>query len=205
MQAGHLRLGGEAGIIEGIGQRVLLSDKFYLGGPRLRGFDTGGVGPREIRSTSADTAAAIVNALNSGDFTGQSIGGTAMYIGRAELFFPLGDAALELGINSSAFLDIGSLWRSEVTDLEKCQFGQSDIDSFISAQASAIEAGEDLPVFGFSTNCIAGDSYKPRIAVGVGFSWQSPFGPFRIDLAKTLRKQVGDRTQTLQFNVGTTF
>lgn len=191
------RLGGEAGFIHGIGQRVLLSDKFYLGGPRLRGFDTGGVGPREIQNLSE------IN-TSSRSTTRRSVGGTAMYIGRAELFFPLGDAALESGINASAFIDAGSLWRANEDDLEKCTFNQADVDSY---QASIADLGPDdpQPVFPHQLNCVAGDSISPRVAVGIGFSWQSPFGPFRIDLAKTLKKQLGDRSQTLQFNVGTTF
>lgn len=50
-----------------------------------------------------------------------------------------------------------------------------------------------------------GDSWKPRVAVGIGFNWNSPFGPFRIDFAKTLLKQEGDDTKSFTFNVGTQF
>ena len=50
-----------------------------------------------------------------------------------------------------------------------------------------------------------GDSPSPRIAVGLGVNWNSPFGPFRIDFAKVLKKQPGDDTKTLSFNVGTQF
>ncbi len=46
---------------------------------------------------------------------------------------------------------------------------------------------------------------QPRLSVGVGVSWNSPFGPFRFDLAKALLKQPGDDTQLFQFNVGTQF
>uniref|UniRef100_UPI00301A5E86 BamA/TamA family outer membrane protein n=1 Tax=Caenibius fulvus TaxID=2126012 RepID=UPI00301A5E86 len=50
-----------------------------------------------------------------------------------------------------------------------------------------------------------GDSPKPRIAVGIGVNWNSPFGPFRIDVAKVLMKQPGDDPKTFTFNVGTQF
>ena len=50
-----------------------------------------------------------------------------------------------------------------------------------------------------------GDSWKPRLAVGIGFNWNSPFGPFRIDFAKVLLKQDGDDTKSFTFNVGTRF
>jgi outer membrane protein insertion porin family len=50
-----------------------------------------------------------------------------------------------------------------------------------------------------------GDSPKPRLSVGVGVNWVSPFGPLRIDLAKAILKQEGDDTKLFSFNVGTQF
>ena len=50
-----------------------------------------------------------------------------------------------------------------------------------------------------------GDSAKPRIAIGIGTNWNSPFGPFRIDFAKVLLKQPGDTVKSFTFNVGTQF
>ncbi|HEY6870187.1 MAG TPA: BamA/TamA family outer membrane protein, partial [Novosphingobium sp.] len=50
-----------------------------------------------------------------------------------------------------------------------------------------------------------GNTWKPRLAVGIGFNWNSPFGPFRLDFAKTLLKQPGDDPKTFTFNVGTQF
>jgi outer membrane protein insertion porin family len=50
-----------------------------------------------------------------------------------------------------------------------------------------------------------GNSWKPRVSIGIGFNWNSPFGPFRIDFAKTLLKQDGDTTKSFTFNVGTQF
>ena len=50
-----------------------------------------------------------------------------------------------------------------------------------------------------------GDTWKPRLSVGFGVNWNSPFGPFRIDIAKALLKQTGDDTKLITFNVGTQF
>jgi outer membrane protein insertion porin family len=50
-----------------------------------------------------------------------------------------------------------------------------------------------------------GNSAKPRLSVGIGVNWVSPFGPLRIDLAKALLKQRGDDTKLFSFNVGTSF
>ncbi|MEG3175059.1 outer membrane protein assembly factor BamA [Sphingomonas sp. RB3P16] len=50
-----------------------------------------------------------------------------------------------------------------------------------------------------------GDSPRPRISVGAGVNWNSPFGPLRIDLAYALLKDKADDTKLVTFNVGTQF
>jgi outer membrane protein insertion porin family len=50
-----------------------------------------------------------------------------------------------------------------------------------------------------------GDSASPRLSVGFGVNWNSPFGPLRIDVAKTLLHAKGDDTKLVTFNVGTQF
>ena len=62
--------------------------------------------------------------------------------------------------------------------------------------------GNTIPPF---TEEFLGNSWKPRLAVGVGFNWNSPFGPFRIDFAKVLLKRPGDDIKSFTFNVGTSF
>src|SRR5690606_1854388 len=44
-----------------------------------------------------------------------------------------------------------------------------------------------------------GDTPKPRISVGFGVNWNSPFGPFRIDVAKALVTVPGDDTKLVTF------
>lgn len=44
-----------------------------------------------------------------------------------------------------------------------------------------------------------------RFGAGVGISWFSPFGPLKLVLAKALNAKEGDRTQTLQFQLGQQF
>ena len=50
-----------------------------------------------------------------------------------------------------------------------------------------------------------GDSPKPRLSIGFGVNWNSPFGPLRIDIAKALLHEKGDDTKLVTFNVGTQF
>ena len=50
-----------------------------------------------------------------------------------------------------------------------------------------------------------GDSGAPRVGVGVGVSWRSPFGLINIDLAQAVVKQSYDETQIFRFGFGTRF
>ena len=57
---------------------------------------------------------------------------------------------------------------------------------------------------GFKENFV-GNSIKPRLSIGIGVNWTSPFGPLRLDLAKAILTQKGDETKLFSFNVGTQF
>ena len=50
-----------------------------------------------------------------------------------------------------------------------------------------------------------GGSASPRLTVGIGVNWNSPFGPLRIDVARALLSQFGEDTKLITFNVGTQF
>jgi len=161
------RFGAEGGFIKGLGKDVRINDRFFLGGPRARGFDVVGVGPAAVALDSDG------NPLE-GDQNRVFIGGEAFYLGTAELFLPLGNAAQELGVQASVYAQAASL------------FELSGTTSF---------PGER----------VFGDTASPRFSIGIGVAWESPFGPFRVDFAKTLNDQPFDDTQTFQFNVGTSF
>ncbi len=49
------------------------------------------------------------------------------------------------------------------------------------------------------------DFAKLRASTGVGISWISPIGPLRIAYARPVRKQSDDKTQSIQFQIGTSF
>ncbi len=50
-----------------------------------------------------------------------------------------------------------------------------------------------------------GNTPRPRVSIGFGVNWNSPFGPLRIDIAKALLHSKGDDTKLITFNVGTQF
>ncbi|MDE2418669.1 MAG: outer membrane protein assembly factor BamA [Burkholderiales bacterium] len=57
-------------------------------------------------------------------------------------------------------------------------------------------------IFGAEEPIVVGDF---RTSVGVGISWISPIGPLRLAVAKPISKFDGDKIQSLQFQIGTTF
>jgi outer membrane protein insertion porin family len=75
-------------------------------------------------------------------------------------------------------------------------------------------AGNDrtLRMFGFFDIGNVSDDYSGagkltdlRASTGLGISWISPVGPLRIAYARPVRKQAGDKTQSIQFQIGTSF
>jgi outer membrane protein insertion porin family len=172
-----LNAGAEGGYILGWGgDNVRLTDRFFLGEPQLRGFDIRGVGPRSIQR-AIGTDGQPVGPREQGLDT--SLGGNAYYTAKLEIELPLGSGARELGLRPSIFLETGALWDT-------------------GPQRPSVTANDILDES-------LGDTWKPRVSVGAGVNWNSPFGPFRIDLAKALKKYPGDDTQLFQFNVGTQF
>ena len=60
-------------------------------------------------------------------------------------------------------------------------------------------------VWGVDYSNSVGDSSQIRSSTGVGLEWFSPIGPFTFTLAQPLSKVDTDKTQSFQFNIGTTF
>jgi len=137
------------GHIDGIDQNVKVTNRFFIGGESLRGFETGGIGPRDRD-------------------TGDALGGNAYYTATGELTFPIG-IAKEFGILGRTFVEGGTLTGIDVS-------------------------GPQLQ-----------SSDKPRLSVGVGLSWRSPFGPIRLDLAQAVVKEDFDEEEFFRFSFGTRF
>jgi outer membrane protein insertion porin family len=209
-------LNAEGGLIKALNKRydtsgneiegVYLTDRFYLGQPELRGFDIRGIGPRIVRKY-VDTSSPTGFGENRDNWQDDAIGGRYYYQGRAEVEIPLGSGAREMGIRPSIFADVGAVWGVRAPALNDVYYCTDATTATTTAKTVAV--GSPNPD---ATTCSLqsrefyyGDSYKPRLAVGIGFNWNSPFGPFRLDFAKALLKQPGDDPQTFTFNVGTQF
>ncbi|MFM9852630.1 MAG: outer membrane protein assembly factor BamA [Sphingomonadaceae bacterium] len=212
---------------------VRLTDRFFLGEPDLRGFDIRGVGPRVTRLFYDTSTASLDDFLprTNNQNTDDAVGGRALYRLRAELEIPLGTGAKELGLRPSIFLDVGSVFK--VRNLTFENGGLQDVSTLTCTVPGVPTTDNPTPgptivsstlintrAPGGGGSCAAGEtpnqvqnfrefffgnSAKPRVSVGIGVNWNSPFGPFRIDLARALLKQEGDDTKLFTFNVGTQF
>lgn len=169
----------------------------------------------------------IAEALASNQRVDDALGGKAYYLGRAELEIPLGSGAREMGLRPSIFLDVGSLFNVTRPLLQDYPDGLQATDAsgnLLYLQPGVDSEGNDIlesvtnrfapdgsenarsVIPGtFFKEVFVGDSAAPRIAVGVGVNWNSPFGPFRIDVSHVLKKQLGDDDKAFSFNVGTQF
>jgi outer membrane protein insertion porin family len=199
--------------IRGVGPRVLR--KYYTDDNQ-----DGVIGPDEFSS-------------NRDDWVDDAIGGKYYYQARAELEIPLGSGARELGLRPSIFADVGAVWGITTPVLDdtgpngtfipaRDVNGVPQYQVVCNGASSVVSSGSGTPALGAS--CAAdnssvtalgttyafrefflGDTWKPRLAVGIGVNWNSPFGPFRIDFSHVLLKQDGDDTKSFSFNVGTQF
>ena len=137
------------GTIIGLNQDVRVLNRFFLGGQTFRGFEAGGVGPRD-------------------EDTDDAIGGNTYFVATGEARFPIG-LPNDFGVLGRAFVETGALMDPDVS-------------------------GPNLL-----------DSSSPRLSIGVGVSWRSPFGPIRVDLAQAVVKEDFDKDELFRFSFGTRF
>lgn len=142
------KLFANGGYIEGFGGKdVRLSNRYYLGGYNMRGFEYAGIGARD-------------------KYTDDALGGNWMVYTGAEMSFPIG--LDELGVKGRTFVDVGILGKPDNLDPDIVEYSSS-----------------------------------PRVAAGVGVTWQSPMGNIDVDLAFPIAKKSYDKTEAFRLNFGT--
>jgi outer membrane protein insertion porin family len=208
---------------------VLLTDRFFLGEPQIRGFAIRGVGPRILTQQSIldgfgrpvlDDEGNPTFVTERRQVRDDAIGGRNYYLGRAELEIPLGSGARELGLRPSIWADVGALWGVETPVLTVNPSGtqlrnedgqplfQVPGTGDITTEATRPDGSPNIRLIQPGTNIrelFLGNSPSPRVTAGIGVNWNSPFGPFRIDFAQSIRKVEGDDERRFTFNVGTQF
>ena len=217
-----LSIHGEAGYIQplqsdpGPGRDAIrINDRFF--GAQLRGFDIRGIGPRIQRTAYADL---LGNLLATKKPVTDAIGGRAYYMGRIELEIPVSANIRALGLRPAAFIDVGSVFGIHQPNLENilvaCSPNRIGLPTVFRRPGDPLTCPADIPEAtgpqivdytaapGFRETFL-GNSPSPRLSIGIGVNWISPFGPLRIDIAKALLVQKGDETKLFSFNVGTQF
>jgi outer membrane protein insertion porin family len=86
-------LSTDVGHIEGLGQDVRVTDAFLLGNDTMRGFEVGGMGPRD-------------------KFTDDALGAKTYGIGTVEVTFPIG-LPEEFGVRGALFTDFGTAFGAD--------------------------------------------------------------------------------------------
>jgi outer membrane protein insertion porin family len=186
---------------------VRLTDRFF--DPGLRGFDIRGIGPRVVRLPYNTDG--TLQALDINKNVVDSIGGRAYYMGRLELEFPVSSGLKSMGIRPSAFVDVGSLWSIKtpaLLDIVNVCSPKSTTTGLTRKLQGPNDPACDADLYTISPGfkeVFLGNSPKPRLSIGIGANWTSPFGPLRLDLARAILKQKGDDTKLFTFNVGTQF
>jgi outer membrane protein insertion porin family len=216
-----LSLHGEGGYIKALESApgpgrdaIRLTDRFF--DSSIRGFDIRGIGPRVIRIPY--DASGNLQKLDVNKDVNDALGGKAYYLGRIEMEIPVSSGIKSLGLRPSIYVDAGSLWDITKPPLEDVvaictpKAGTTGLTQFQSptpncskdANGNAVDSTQFDATPGFK-EVFLGNSPKPRVSVGIGVNWVSPFGPLRLDLAKALITQPGDDPKLFTFNVGTQF
>jgi outer membrane protein insertion porin family len=86
----------DIGHIEGLGQDVRVTDAFFLGNDNMRGFELGGMGPRD-------------------KLTNDALGAKTYGVGTVELTFPVG-LPEEFGVRGAIFTDVGTAFGADGPD-----------------------------------------------------------------------------------------
>lgn len=227
-EAGYIHPLGDNGAAPGT-ERIRLTDRFFLGEPQMRGFDIRGVGPRVVRYTDVNLTNPMAPVVGEDRRTtvDDAVGARAYYRGRLEVDIPLGSGAQELGLRPSIFMDAGALFsvrRPTLTSLASFRDLDGNFKTICRNQTTGAQQfgtqannSSGMPVgefnqcpTGFSgirpfDERYFGDTPSPRLSIGFGVNWNSPFGPLRIDIARALLSEPGDDTKLFTFNVGTQF
>ncbi|MEM6762984.1 MAG: outer membrane protein assembly factor BamA, partial [Pseudomonadota bacterium] len=99
----------EGGALQSLDDNLKIQDQFFLGGSKIRGFQSSGIGPRDIR-------------------TDEALGGRYYVVGTAEATFPVPFLPPEVGLSGAVFADAGSLWGVD-PDIVRRNGGSGTIES----------------------------------------------------------------------------
>ena len=175
---------GSAGYVTGWGgDPVRINDRYYKGGLTFRGFETAGIGPRDVGLQRTD-----------------ALGGKAYAISTVELTVPT-FLPEQYGIKAALFSDFGTLGKLDKRDL---LFRAGDAGCTVLDPNDPTQTITTPAVVGTRNPCIR-DDISLRASAGVSIFWRSPMGPIRFDFSRVLAKEDYDKTETFRFSTSTRF
>jgi outer membrane protein insertion porin family len=154
---------------------IRINDRFYKGGNTFRGFQTAGIGPRNLTYNDA-------------------LGGQAYAIGSLELTLPTG-LPEQYGIKAALFSDFGTLGMLDSKSKNSC----------VTYPAGTILSDRTVANAATTNCDTIKDDLTPRATVGASIFWKSPMGPIRFDFSQVLLKEDYDRIEAFRFSTSTRF
>jgi len=168
---------GSAGYVQGWGgDHIRINDRFFKGGNSFRGFETAGIGPRDVT---------IVNSDGGSFQQEEGLGGKGYAIGTVELTVPT-FLPEQYGIKAALFSDVGTIGGLDSEAKE--------LDGRLIDPNNPARGRYDIR-----------DNYALRASAGLSVFWRSPMGPIRFDFSRVLAKEDYDQTELFRFSTGTRF
>ena len=170
----------------GYGNDLPFYENFYAGGyGSVRGYESSSLGPRSKAYSDA--------VLGRDRIRDEEVGGNALASFGTELILPMpfkGDWADQ--VRPVLFAEGGQVF--DTTDREDRNFvdpvtGERPVD------------GDDNPV---DVPLLTQDN-DLRFSAGAGVTWYTPIGPISISYAVPIGDKEGDKTEKVQFQIGSTF
>ena len=180
----------QGGHIEGLGDNKLrTTDQFFKGPELVRGFQSSGIGPRDVSS----------------DFSANSIGGTTYFGGSLEAQAPIYGLPKEIGLKIAVFADAGTLFDYQGARSYLIDSNVNKVVPLRTLNGAPICTFNGTKQAQCQNTITVFEGNEIRSSVGVGLLWASPLGPIRFDYAYVLSKGQLDKTQAFRFSGGSTF
>ncbi|TNC51254.1 outer membrane protein assembly factor BamA [Rubellimicrobium rubrum] len=136
-----LRATLEGGFLNYLDGNSRVTDRFFLGSRVIRGFERGGIGPRDIETDDA-------------------LGGNTYAVARLEAEFPI-FLPEEYGISGGAFVDYGSVWDVGVEQTDRVRY-----DDFTPRAVAGVSVFWDTPLgplrFNFTRPLLSEEFDRPQ-------------------------------------------
>lgn len=164
----------------GYGNQLPFYENFYAGGyGSVRGYEASTLGPQ---------SQAYAYLKNDNRTTrGEEIGGNALVTFGAELILPLpfkGDWTSQ--VRPVLFFDAGQVYDTSKLDTQTVNV--PELNNLNVPSLTYIQQDKQL-----------------RYSIGAAATWMTPIGPISISYAKPLNSKEGDRTENVQFQIGSVF